>query len=49
MGISLAKEFQLFSQELHYHLSPQILQRLAKDVGFIRLASKFKQELNLHK
>ncbi|EDX62929.1 hypothetical protein BC03BB108_4378 [Bacillus cereus 03BB108] len=32
------------SQELHYHLSNQILQKLAKDVGVIRLASKFKQD-----
>ncbi|MED3185922.1 hypothetical protein [Bacillus toyonensis] len=43
MDISLAKGFQLFSQELHHHLSPQILQRFAKDGGFIRPASKFKQ------
>ncbi|MGG2064931.1 IS4 family transposase [Bacillus sp. S14(2024)] len=41
MDISLTEEFQLFAQELHYHLSPQILQRLAKDVGFVRRTSKY--------
>lgn len=41
MNISLSEELQLFAQELYYHLSPKLLQRLAKDVGFVRRTSKY--------
>ncbi len=41
MDISLREQLQLFAQELHRHLSPEILHRLAKDVGFVRRTSKY--------
>jgi len=41
MNISPSEELKLFSQELYRHLSPQLLQRLAKEVGFVRRTSKY--------
>jgi hypothetical protein len=41
MDASLYEQLQLFAQELKYHLSPKILHRLAKDVGFVRRTSKY--------
>jgi hypothetical protein len=41
MDISLSKELQLLSQELYRHLSPQTLERVAKDTGFVRQTSKY--------
>lgn len=41
MDTLLCEQLQLFAQELHCHLSPQILHRLAKDVGFVRRTSKY--------
>ncbi|NRD78470.1 hypothetical protein HPT25_13975 [Bacillus sp. BRMEA1] len=41
MDISLSEELRLFAQELQCHLSPEILHRLAKDVGFVRRTSKY--------
>ncbi|WP_342048563.1 IS4 family transposase [Bacillus sp. OTU530] len=41
MDVSLSRELRFFSKELHRYLSPQILQRLAKDVGFVRRTSKY--------
>ncbi|WP_342047608.1 IS4 family transposase [Bacillus sp. OTU530] len=42
MNFSLSKELQLFAQELYRHLSPQILQRLARETGFVRRTSKYR-------
>ncbi len=39
MDISLSKELQLLSQELYRHLSPQTLEKVAKDTDFVRQTS----------
>ncbi|WP_342045043.1 IS4 family transposase [Bacillus sp. OTU530] len=41
MEASLREQLQLFAQELYRNLSPEILHRLAKDVGFVRRTSKY--------
>ncbi|MGG2065168.1 IS4 family transposase [Bacillus sp. S14(2024)] len=41
MDTSLHEQLQLFAQELYSHLSPKILHRLAKEVGFVRRTSKY--------
>ncbi len=42
MNFSLSTELQLFAQELYRHLSPQILQRLARETGFVHRTSKYR-------
>lgn len=41
MSISVANELQLFSQEIQSLLSPNTLQNLARDVGFVQRTSKY--------
>ena len=41
MDVSLYEQLQLFAQELYRNLSPEILHRFAKDVGFVRRTSKY--------
>lgn len=41
MNISSSEELKLYAQELYRHLSPQLLQRLAKKVSFVRRTSKY--------
>ncbi len=41
MSISISDELQLFAQEVHSFLSPNILRNLARDVGFVQRTSKY--------
>ena len=41
MDLSLSEEFDLFSQELQRFLSPSVLQKIAKQVGFVQRSSKY--------
>ncbi|EJR31657.1 hypothetical protein III_05315 [Bacillus mycoides] len=41
MSISVSDELQLFAQEIQSFLSPNILQTLARDVGFVQRTSKY--------
>ncbi|CCW04316.1 Mobile element protein [Bacillus sp. GeD10] len=42
MSISISDELQLFAQEIQRFLSPNALQNLARDVGFVQRMSKYK-------
>ncbi len=41
MSISIPDELQLFAQEIQRFLSPNALQNLARDVGFVQRMSKY--------
>lgn len=41
MDVSLYEQLQFFAQELYRNLSPEILHKFAKDVGFVRRTSKY--------
>jgi len=41
MSISVSDELQLFAQEIQSFLSLNILQDLARDVGFVQRTSKY--------
>ncbi|PES70209.1 IS4 family transposase, partial [Bacillus cereus] len=41
MSISISDELQLFAQEIQRFLSPNALQNLARDVGFVQRMSKY--------
>ncbi|MCD2334447.1 IS4 family transposase [Bacillus cereus] len=41
MSISVSDELKLFAQEIQSFLSPNILQTLARDVGFVQRTSKY--------
>ncbi|MFK4323282.1 hypothetical protein ABH946_006063 [Bacillus sp. RC145] len=41
MSISISDELQLFAQEIQRFLSPNALQNLARDVGFVQRLSKY--------
>ncbi|QWI17614.1 IS4 family transposase [Bacillus wiedmannii] len=41
MSISISDELQLFAQEIERFLSPNALQNLARDVGFVQRMSKY--------
>ncbi|KLA22248.1 IS4 family transposase [Bacillus cereus] len=44
MSISVSDELQLFSQEIQSLLSPNTLQNLARDVGFVQRTSKYQAQ-----
>ncbi len=44
MSISVSDELQLFAQEIQDLLSPNTLQNLARDVGFVQRASKYRAQ-----
>ncbi|MGR3779200.1 IS4 family transposase [Bacillus paramycoides] len=44
MSISVSNELQLFAQEIQSLLSPNTLQNLARDVGFVQRASKYRAQ-----
>ncbi|MEC3353084.1 IS4 family transposase, partial [Bacillus cereus] len=35
MNLSIQDELQLFSEELYRHLTPSLLEELAKELGFV--------------
>lgn len=44
MSISGSDELQLFAQEIQSLLSPNTLQNLARDVGFVQRTSKYQAQ-----
>jgi hypothetical protein len=44
MNLSILDELNLFSQELQQCLSPRALQQVAKEVGFVKRASKYRAQ-----
>jgi hypothetical protein len=44
MNLTIPEELDLFSQELERCLSPDVLQTLAREVGFVRRNSKYRAE-----
>ncbi|MED1060499.1 hypothetical protein [Bacillus mycoides] len=40
MTLSIQDEFHLFAEELQRYLSPNILQQLAQETGFVKRKSK---------
>ncbi len=44
MDLSLSEELHLFSQELQRFLSPIVLQKVAKQVGFVQRSSKYQAD-----
>ena len=44
MNLSLSEELHLFSQELQRFLSPIVLQKIAKQVGFVQRSSKYQAD-----
>jgi hypothetical protein len=41
MNLSIQDELQLFSEELYRHLTPSLLEELAKRIGFCKKKRKF--------
>ncbi|ADY24718.1 IS4-like element IS231D family transposase [Bacillus paranthracis] len=41
MNLSIQDELQLFSEELYHHLTPSLLDKLAKELGFVKRKRKF--------
>ncbi len=41
MSVSVSDELQLFAQEIQSFLSPNTLQNLARNVGFVQRTSKY--------
>lgn len=41
MTLSIQDEFHLFAEELQRYLSPNILQQLAQETGFVKRKSKY--------
>ncbi len=49
MNLSIQDELQLFSEELYRHLTPSLLEELAKELGFVKRKRKFSgNELAYH-
>ncbi len=44
MDLSFSEELHLFSQELQRFLSPIVLQKIAKQVGFVQRSSKYQAD-----
>lgn len=42
MNLSISEELYFFSQELHRYRSPQALEQLAKEIGFVQRKSKYR-------
>ncbi|WP_176546229.1 hypothetical protein [Bacillus toyonensis] len=36
MNLSIQEELQLFSEEFYCHLTPSLLEELAKELGFVK-------------
>ena len=45
MNLSIQDELQLFSEELYRHLTPSLLEELAKELGFVKENESFRNEL----
>ncbi|MEC2470225.1 IS4 family transposase, partial [Bacillus thuringiensis] len=41
MNLSIQDELQLFSEELYRHLTPSILEELAKELGYVKRTRNF--------
>ncbi len=45
MSPEVSDELTLYSQELQRSFSPQVLQQLAKEVGFVQRTSKYQAKI----
>lgn len=41
MNLPIQSELQLFAEELHQHLSPSFLEKLARELDFVQRKRKF--------
>ncbi|MED4951320.1 IS4 family transposase, partial [Bacillus cereus] len=41
MNLSIQDELQLFSEELYRHLTPSLLEELAKELGCVKIKRKY--------
>jgi len=41
MNLSIRSELQLFAEELHQHLTPSFLEKLARELAFVQRKRKF--------
>lgn len=41
MNLSIQSELQLFAEELHQHLTPSFLEKLARELAFVQRKRKF--------
>ncbi|MGR5978944.1 hypothetical protein ACT7DJ_14655 [Bacillus cereus] len=49
MNLSIQDELQLFSEELCRHLTPSLLEELAKELGFVKKKTKiFRKRISYH-
>ncbi len=46
MNLSIQDELQLFSEELYRHLTPSLLEELAKRIGFCKKENESFLEMN---
>ncbi len=44
MKVSISDELQLFSSELQRYMSPNALEQLARNVGFVKRKSKYRAQ-----
>lgn len=44
MNLSISDELELFSKELQRYMSPDALEQLAKNVGFVKRKSKYRAQ-----
>lgn len=44
MNLSIFDELELFSKELQRYMSPDALEQLAKNVGFVKRKSKYRAQ-----
>ncbi|GKS09732.1 hypothetical protein YDYSY3_07320 [Paenibacillus chitinolyticus] len=44
MNLSIFDELELFSKELQQYMSPDALEQLAKNVGFVKRKSKYRAQ-----
>ncbi|EJS69801.1 hypothetical protein ICY_04560 [Bacillus cereus BAG2X1-3] len=44
MDLSISNELELFSKELQRYMSPDALEQLAKNVGFVKRKSKYRAQ-----
>ncbi|CAI8702930.1 hypothetical protein EMIT019CA3_100143 [Bacillus pseudomycoides] len=44
MNLSISDELQLFSKELQRHMSPHVLDQLAREIGFVQRKSKYRAQ-----
>ncbi|BCC09384.1 hypothetical protein BCM0060_p2050 (plasmid) [Bacillus cereus] len=44
MNLSILDELELFSKELQRYMSPHVLEKLAREIGFVQRKSKYRAQ-----